>query len=71
VELVVVVEVVALVAAVAVVVAVVEVVVAAVVVAPSFLGVSHLSTGATPGVYLLFPDASLGVLAASGHAYQP
>ena len=66
-----VVEAVALVAAVAVVVAVVEVVVAAAVVAPSFLGVSHLSPGATPGVYLLFPDASLGVLAASGHAYQP
>ena len=58
----VVVEAVALVAAVAVVVAVVV---------PSFLGVSHLSPGATPGVYLLFPDASLGVLAASGHAYQP
>ena len=52
-------------------VAVVEVAVAAAVVAPSFLGVSHLSPGATPGVCLLFPDASLGVLAASGHAYQP
>jgi hypothetical protein len=64
VELVVVVEAMAL-------VAVVEVVVAAAVVAPSFLGVSHLSPGATPGVYLLFPDASLGVLAASRHAYQP
>ena len=46
-------------------------VVAVAVVAPSFLGVSHLSPGATPGVCLLFPDASLGVLAASGHAYQP
>ena len=51
--------------------AVVEVAVAAAVVALSFLGVSHLSPGATPGVCLLFPDASLGVLAASGHAYQP
>ena len=51
--------------------AVVEVVVAAAVVAPSFLGVSPLSPGATPGVYLLFPDAFPGVLAASGHAYQP
>jgi len=67
----VVVEAVALVAAVAVVVTVVEVVVAAAVVAPSFLGVSHLSLGATPGVYLLFPDAFPGVPAASGHAYQP
>ena len=67
----VVVEAMALVAAVAVVVTVVEVVVAAAVVAPSFLGVSHLSPGATPGVYLLFPDASPGALAASGHAYQP
>ena len=52
-------------------VVVVAFVVAVVVVAPSFLGVSHLSPGATPGVCLLFPDASLGVLAASGHAYQP
>jgi hypothetical protein len=43
----------------------------AVVVAPSFPGVSHLAPGATPAVYLLFPDASPGVLAASGHAYQP
>jgi hypothetical protein len=51
--------------------AVVEAVVVAVVVAPSFIGVSHLAPGATPGVCLLFPDASLGVLAASGHAYQP
>ena len=41
------------------------------VVAPSFLGVSHLSPGATPGVYPLFLNAFLGVLAASGHAYQP
>ena len=57
--------------ALAAVVAVVEVAVAAAVVAPSFLGVSHLSPGATPGVYLLFPDAFPGVLAASGHAYQP
>ena len=62
-----VVEAVALVAA----VAVVAFAVAAAAVAPSFLGVSHLSPGATPGVCLLFPDASLGVLAASGHAYQP
>jgi hypothetical protein len=64
---VVVVEAVALVA----VVAAVAFVAAVAVVAPSFLGVSHLSPGATPGVCLLFPDASLGVLAASGHAYQP
>ena len=52
-------------------VAAVAFVVAVAVVAPSFLGVSHLSPGATPGVYLLFPDAFPSVLAASGHAYQP
>ena len=63
----VVVEAMALVAA----VAVVAFAVAAAVVAPSFPGVSPLAPGATPVVYLLFPDASLGVLAASGHAYQP
>jgi hypothetical protein len=45
--------------------------VAAAVVAPSFPGVSPLAPGVTPVVYLLFPDASPGVLAASGHAYQP
>ena len=52
-------------------VVVVAFVVAAAVVVPSFPGVSPLAPGATPVVYLLFPDASLGVLAASGHAYQP
>ena len=66
----VVVEAVVLVAAFAAVVAV-AFVVAAVVVVPSFPGVSHLAPGTTPVVYLLFPDASPGVLAASGHAYQP
>jgi hypothetical protein len=70
VELVVVVEAVVLVAVVADAVVVVFVVAAAVVV-PSFPGVSPLAPGATPVVYLLFPDASPGVLAASGHAYQP
>jgi hypothetical protein len=69
VELVVVVEAVVLVAAVAAVVAVAFVVAAAVVV-PSFPGVSPLALGVTPDVYLLFPDASPGVLAASGHTYQ-
>jgi hypothetical protein len=65
----VVVEAVVLVAAIAAVV--VAFVVAAAVVVPSFPGVSHLAPGATPGVYLLFLDAFPGVLAASGHAYQP
>jgi hypothetical protein len=47
-----------------------EIAVAAVVV-PFSPGVSLLSPGATLDVSLLFPDASPGVLAASGHAYQP
>jgi hypothetical protein len=51
--------------------AVVEVVVAAAIVAPFSPGASLLSPGATFGVSLLFPDASPGVLAASGHAYRP
>jgi hypothetical protein len=67
VELVVVVEAVVLVAA----VVAVAFVVAAAVVVPSFPGVSPLALGVTLDVYLLFPDASLGVLAASRHAYQP
>jgi hypothetical protein len=50
--------------------AVVEIAVAAVV-APFSPGVFILFPGATLDVYLLFPDASHGVLAASGHAYQP
>ena len=62
-----VVEAVALVAA----VVAVAFVVAAAVVVPSSPGVSPLALGATPVVYLLFPDASPGVLAASGHAYPP
>ncbi len=61
-----VVEAVALVAA----VAAVAFVVAAAVVVPSFSGVSHLAPGATPSVYLLFPDASPGVLAASGQQHK-
>ena len=45
--------------------------VAAAVVAPSFPGVSPLAPGVTPVVYLLFPDASPGVPAASERAYPP
>jgi hypothetical protein len=45
--------------------------VAVVVVAPSFPGVSPLAPSAIPVVYLLFLDASPGVLAASVHAYLP
>jgi hypothetical protein len=52
-------------------VAVVAEITVAVAVAPFSPGVSLPSPGATLDVSLLFPDASPGVLAASGHAYQP
>jgi hypothetical protein len=45
--------------------------VAAVVVAPSFPGVSLLALGAALDVSLLVPGTSPGVLAASEHAYPP